>query len=69
MAYTGRLHLKGVPCTSLRSMRGQGFHFEVHERVGKSVILVVESPKGLANAFYCCEKVEEIFWFCDLFIL
>ena len=43
--------------------------FEVHERVGKSVILVVESPKGLANAFYCCEKVEGIFWFCDLFIL
>ena len=34
---------------------------EVHERVGKSVISVDESPKGLANAFYCCENVEETF--------
>ena len=24
--------------------------------------------KGLAYAFYCCEKVWTAFWFCGLFI-
>ena len=46
----------------------------VYERVGKSVIYfgAVKGRKRakleLAGAFYGFAKVEEIFWFCDLFI-
>ena len=42
---------------------------EVHERVGKFVILIGEKgPKELTNAFYGFEKVENTFWCCHSFI-
>ena len=28
-----------------------------------------EGQQGPTDAFYCCEKVEKTFWFCDIFIL
>ena len=27
-----------------------------------------KNPKGLTGAFYGCEEVEKMFWFCDFFI-
>ena len=40
----------------------------LHERVKKSVILVLKkTQEGLiTDAFYGCEKVKKIFCFCDL---
>ena len=39
MAYTVRLHPKGVPFSRLRYIKGQGFHkLRYVQRVGKSVI-------------------------------
>lgn len=34
----------------------------VHKRVGKSV-----RGANVTDAFYGCKKVEETFWFCNLF--
>ena len=67
MAYIGRLHPK----------RGTFFRPQVYERIsGISLVLVYERDtksvisvnKGLRDACYGCEKVEKLFWFCDLFI-
>ena len=54
------------------------FRPQVYERVsGISLMIVVyqrntESVvsvnKGLRDAFYGCEKVKKLFWFCNLFI-
>ena len=51
-------------------MKGLGFHKlkYFYERVGKSVILLVKRPKRTNNPLYGCEKVQETFWFCDLFL-
>ena len=39
MAYTGRLHPKGVPFSGFRYIKGQGLHkLRYVQRVGKSVI-------------------------------
>ena len=43
----------------------------MYERVGKSVISVckMRAYKGLQKDFVAGEKVEKIFWFCDLSML
>ena len=38
---------------------------EVHERVGKSVISVCKKALQKTDAFYGCEKAEEMFLFCN----
>ena len=52
--------------------RGTFFRLQVYE-LGAVISLseVYKKVKGnqLTDAFYCCEKVEESVWFCDLFIL
>ena len=41
----------------------------VKARVGKYVIVVYKKKYRMANnAFYGCEKVEKVLWFCDFFI-
>ena len=42
---------------------------EVYERVGKSVISVCKKVSQKTDAFYGCQKVEEMFLFCNLFII
>ena len=43
MAYTGRLHQKGVPFSGFRHMKGYGISlFAENEKEGKSVIAVYE---------------------------
>ena len=56
MAYIGRLQYERVSGISL---------VVVYKRDTETVISV---NKGLSDAFYGCEKVEKLFWFCDLFI-
>ena len=67
MAYIGRL----------RPKRDTFYRPQVYERAsGISLVVVYERErdtkpvisvnKGLRDAFY--EKVEKLFWFCDLFI-
>ena len=58
MAYMGWLRPEGVPF----------FRPQVYERAGKSVISVVERPERVYGKI-SCEKLENISWFCDLFII
>ena len=58
MAYTRRLRPRGVPF----------FRPQVCERAGKSVISVVERPEKVYRKI-SCEQLENISWFCDLFII
>ena len=53
MAYTERLHPKGVPFSGFKYMLGLGFHLLRYKRIGKTVILVgKKAQKGLTDAFH-----------------
>ena len=70
IAYTGRLHPKGGTFFRLQVYERVGISLvEVHERVGKSVTLVCKKASPKTDAFYGCEKVKEMFLFCNLFII
>ena len=65
----------GTPYNSLYRealpKRGTFLRLRVYE-LGAVISLfeVYEKVKGnQLDAFYGCEKVEKLFWFCDLFIL
>ena len=69
----------GTPYNSLYSQggfaqdnRGIFFRLQVYE-LGAVISLfeVYKQVKGnqLTGAFYGCQKVEKLVWFCDLFIL
>ena len=53
MAPTRKLSPKGVPFSGFRYMKRFGLW---------------KGSKGLTGPFYCCEKVETKFFFCDWFI-
>ena len=61
MAYTGRLHRKGVPFLRLQQCEMVGIlPFEVYERVGKSVFSVCKrAQKGLEIHFMVVKKLKK----------
>ena len=61
MAYTGRLHLKGVPFSGFRYI----LLVEVYERVGKYVIWVCERALRANRWFLWLYEVEKTLYFCD----
>ena len=67
-AYTGRLHLKGVPFLGLTEVykRVEISLVEVYERVGKSVISVCKNAKTGWQMHF--RAVKESTKLCDLFI-
>ena len=61
MAYTGRLHLKGVPFSGFRYI----LLVEVYERVGKYVNWVCERALRANRWFLWLYEVEKTLYFCD----
>ena len=66
MAYTERLHLKGMSFQGFRYVKGKGFYNLKHmEWNGTLSLHSVNRPKRANNALSGCEKVEETLWFFD----
>ena len=73
MAYTGRLLPKGEPSSGRHQVYERDRILLVDdERVKKSksgISVWKKAQEGLQYAIYSCEKVEETFWFCDIFFI
>ena len=70
MAYTRRLHPKGVLLQASGILKGRDFTgWNIWK--GREICHcgLYKGPKELTDAFWGCERVNKAFWCCDLFIL
>ena len=69
MAYTGRLHPKGVPFSGFRYMKGYGFYsLKYMKGKGNLSFGSVKGPKGLNRWILWLCKVGKTFYFCYWFL-
>lgn len=69
VAYTRRLHPKGVHFSGFRYMKGEGFYkLKYRKWLASLSFRSVKKPKRLIEGISGREKVEKFSPFCDLFI-